>query len=106
MTGDPGPYMNDDGDYWVPRTVPYLEARRIARSCAEVDGWCKFVYLGKSDSNLLGFTRDCLCDEDCELSNRCRVCHLAEWECECEEPDLEDWDICLVPAWHFAVVER
>lgn len=101
MIGDPGPYMEYDGpNIWVPRTVPYLEARRIARTGIQEYG-DRLVYVGKSDANLLGFSRDCRCDEVCELANRCRTCGENESWCSCETPDLEDWDACLVPAWHF-----
>ena len=105
MKGDPGPYMETDGHgIWVPRTVPYLRAREIAKS--GMDYGDRLVYVGKEDAALLGFARDCDCDETCELADRCRVCHYSEWECECETPDPEDHDICHVPAWHFEQVER
>jgi hypothetical protein len=101
VIGDLGPYISlDDSDIWVPRTVPYLEARRVARSAIQEYG-NRLVYVGKTEADLLGFSRDCLCDEVCELANRCRKCGAAEYECACAEPDLEDWDICRVPAWHF-----
>ena len=105
MIGDEGPYMEMDGpSIWVPRTVPYLEARRVARSGIQEYG-DRLVYVGKEDADLLGFSRDCRCDEHCELANRCRICHLDEVECGCATPDPEDWDICRVPAWHFRAVE-
>ena len=100
MRGDPGPYTDDDGDVWVPRTVPYLEARRVAKT-ADHEYDDRLVYVGKVDANLLGFVRDCLCDEHCELAERCRSCGAGESMCACETPDPEDWDICRVPAWHF-----
>lgn len=101
MTGDVGPYMEMDGPgIWVPRTVPYLKARQIARSGIQEYGY-RLVYVGKTDAALLGFSRDCRCDEVCELAGRCRSCGASEQECACETPDPEDWDICQVPAWHF-----
>jgi hypothetical protein len=106
MKGDPGPYMETDGSgVWVPRTVPFREAWNVARQA--VDNYGDVLrYRGKVDATLLGFTRDCQCDEVCELANRCRKCQQNESWCECEEPDLEDSDICMVPAWHFETVER
>jgi hypothetical protein len=97
MTGDVGPYMNDDGDIWVPRTVPYLEARRIA-AVAKSDYDDKLVYRGKSDALLLGFARDCQCDEECELAYR--------WDDETGDEVPTGDDTCRVPAWHFESVER
>lgn len=105
MKGDPGPYMNDDGDVWVPRTVPWGHARRVALTGVQLDFWQRLRYVGKEDANLLGFTRDCRCDEVCELANRCRSCGSDEQECACATPDQEDWDICSVPAWRYKVVE-
>ena len=105
MTGDPGPYMEMDGPgIWVPRTVPYLEARRIARTGIQEYG-DRLVYRGKVIANLLGFSRDCECDEVCEMANFCRTCRQNESWCECEAPDLVDFDVCMVPAWHFEAVE-
>ena len=87
MVGDPGPYTNDDGDVWVPRTVPYPEARRVAR---EAQGWFdRLVYIGKGDADLLGFTMSCLCEEYCERRFD-------------EQGDFP----CRVPAWHFRLEER
>jgi hypothetical protein len=97
MTGDRGPYVEVNGSgVWVPRTVPYLEARRIAGEAAAFG----------DKLELLGFSRDCRCDEVCELANRCRVCGLDQAECECAAQDLEDWDVCYVPAWAFELVEQ
>lgn len=87
-----GPYMNDDGDVWVPRTVPYLEARRIARS-GVVEYDYRLRYEGKSDTFLLGFTRDCWCEDYCAGG----------------EPDEFGDSVpvpeCRVPAWHFRIIE-
>lgn len=106
MIGDEGPYVAMDvPDIWVPRTVPYLRARQVART--GLSDWDdRLVYVGKEDAEMLGFTRDCLCDEVCEMANRCRICGSDEVECACDEPDQEDWDICRAPAWHFRSVER
>lgn len=105
MIGDPGPYVQLDGPaVWVPRTVPYREARQIAQNANQEYGQ-RLRYCGKVDAELLGFSRDCRCDEVCEMANRCRKCEQSESWCECEEPDLEDWDICTVPAWKFEIVE-
>lgn len=89
MIGDPGPYVSlNDCDIWVPRTVPYLEARRIAREAIQDDS--RLVYIGKTEATLLGFSRACLCEE---------MCHF-------EIEDRDDYDpaardTCRVPAWHF-----
>ncbi len=100
--------MNEFGDIWVPRTVPYLAARKVARTGMDV--WDdRLVYVGKEDAELLGFARDCRCDEHCELRDRCVTCThyhgdytgpCFEDECSClafEEPPAA----CSVPAWHF-----
>jgi len=92
VQGDEGPYMNDSGDVWVPRTVPYLRARQVAKSGPEIDSWCKLVYVGKSDAELLGFSRDCRCDEVCEAFHT-------------DDGETDD-DRCRVPAWHFRIEER
>jgi len=105
MIGDEGPYMEMDGPrVWVPRTVPYLAARRVAQAANQNDD--RLVYLGKTEADLLGFSRDCLCDETCEMANRCRTCGVGESWCGCDVPVLEDWDVCRVPAWSFELVER
>lgn len=98
MIGDPGPYMGDDGDVWVPRTVPYLKAREIAKQADFEQYGQRLAYLGKVDEILLGFTRDCPCDEACSLK-------LMEAEWDQPEPP-EGYDACRVPAWHFVIVER
>lgn len=84
--------MNEDGDVWVPRTVPYLKAREVARvALSSYDARLKYV--GKTDTYLLGFTRDCPCEEVCER----------RWS---GEEDRTDEDTaCRVPAWHFREVE-
>lgn len=98
MKGDVGPYLNEEGDIWVPRTVPYLEARRLARSGMEYSA-DRLAYVGKENAYLTGFARDCDCDEGCAGGT---------WD----EDDAqgEDWGAplaeCNVPAWHFRSVER
>jgi len=82
--------MNDDGDVWVPRSVPWREARAVA-SEVPVESWQRLRYLGKDEADLLGFTRDCRCDEVCEA-------RYVDDEPTGATP-------CRVPAWHFAVVE-
>jgi hypothetical protein len=89
--GDEGPYMETDGpNVWVPRTVPYLRARKVAAEVG-VESWQRLRYVGKEDADLLGFTRDCFCEEVCELRYR-------------DEEDTGD-RTCHVPAWHFEIVE-
>ena len=104
MTGDEGPYVQMDGPLvWVPRTVPYLRARRVAQTANQDNA--RLVYRGKVDADLLGFSRDCQCDETCEMANRCRTCGANQSWCECLAADYEDWDVCRVPAWKFELVE-
>lgn len=106
--GDPGPYMDDEGGVWVPRTVPYLKARHIAKEAAYYrdSGDDRLVYDGKVNATMFGFVRDCWCEDGCEAANRCRTCHADQSECECATPDLEDFDVCMAPAWAFRLVER
>lgn len=90
MTGDEGPYIStEDRTVWVPRTVPYLEARGIARTGAEYGD--RLVYRGKVDAFLFGFSRDCQCEEVCERT-------YSE-----DEPTGDT--TCRVPAWEFELVE-
>lgn len=98
MKGDPGPYMEMNGPHvWVPRTVPYLEARQIAKQSDQEQYGCRLVYRGKDeDAELLGFTRDCPCDEVCEDRERDEYGYLTD---NIETP-------CRVPAWKFEWVER
>jgi hypothetical protein len=112
--GDPGPYMNESGDIWVPRTVPYLDARKIAGEAVE---WGQVLtYVGKVEAGLLGFTRDCRCDETCEREQLCAACgHDHEGlnpcyrdveGCTCPTFDAGNKGCCLAPAWHFRADER
>lgn len=95
MTGYEGPYMDPNGpDVWVPRTVPYLRAREIAKEALDYSG-DRIVYVGKGDATLFGFTGACDCDEACAIAERAD-----------EGEEGVDWDACLVPAWHFRVEER
>ena len=87
--GDPGPYMNEDGDIWVPRTVPWREARAVARRAVQEYGFV-LLYIGKTDATLYGFSRDCHCDWQCDLVDE-----------EREGYDSALADACIVPAWHF-----
>lgn len=116
MKGDTGPYINDDGDVWVPRTVPYLEARSIAKSGGYEEDRDRLVYIGKSQSSLLGFARDCRCDEVCELEMYCAACdhdHEAmspcyrdNEGCTCVTFDPGNDGCCKVAAWHFRLEEK
>lgn len=91
MSGDTGPYMNEEGDVWVPRTVPYLEARGIARTATEYGQ--RLRYVGKEDAELLGFSRDCRCDGVCEADRN-------------EDGERIGDEPCSVPAWHFTLYDR
>ena len=96
MIGEPGPYMDDEGSVWVPRTVPWREVRCLARTGIDhLYANQRFVYVGKTDATLLGFTRDCPCEEVCEDAPRD----------EYGEPTGEPGP-CRVPAWHFRIEER
>ena len=91
MTGDPGPYVDPNGPLvWVPRTVPYLKARRIAGDGGQYGE--SLHYLGKEDAYLLGFTIDCRCEETCKRRF-------------VDDEDTGD-ETCRVPAWKFELVER
>ena len=100
MTGDPGPYMDDEGGVWVSRTVPYLRARVLARDAMVYQDRSddRLVYQGKAeDVELVGFTRDCPCEERCE----------ARYEDDEDTGEAIEVDrTCLVPAWAFQIVER
>ena len=93
MKGDPGPYIND-ADVWVPRTVPWREARSEAMTAHPGDSWTRLRYIGKTDAEMLGFVRDCRCDEVCEAAPRD----------EYGDPTGERGP-CWAPAWHFRLVE-
>lgn len=95
MIGDEGPYVQIDGPgVWVPRTVPYLRARRVAAD-AGIERWQRLRYVGKADAELLGFSRECRCEEVCELRPRDEY---GELTADLSTP-------CRVPAWAFEVVE-
>lgn len=92
MSGDPGPYVNDDGDIWVPRTVPYLKARHVARE-TEIYPGQRLVYVGKDNAYLMGFARDCECE------GRCSGGPATAFDDRDPAPE------CRVLAWHFQIVE-
>jgi hypothetical protein len=96
VKGDPGPYLNEDGGVWVPRTVPYLEARRLAGNERDLDD--RLVYVGKVEALLIGFARECPCEEVCER-------RYAEDETTGDVVDSGDRE-CYVPAWAFGLVQR
>ena len=68
---DPGPYVEgDDGPrVWVPRTVPYREAWAVAREAVEEFDQ-RIRYVRKENAALIGFARDCPCEEVCERIER------------------------------------
>lgn len=92
--GDEGPYLNEDGDIWVPRTVPWERARGVAFEAIQEYGVYP-KYVGKTEEILFGFTRDCWCEE---------TCHMANEEADDYNPAMRD--ACRVPAWHFVQQER
>lgn len=92
MSRDVGPNVEMAGPkVWVPRTVRYLEARRIAKEAMQNPPE-RLRYLGKTDALLMGFVRDCLCEEVCER----------RW---LDDEDTGD-RTCDVPAWAFEIEER
>lgn len=77
----PGPYCDNDlRHWWVPVTVPYLEARRLVRECAEIDEWQRLLYLGPVTVRL-DSEHEAGCEDDCPSASTVR-------------------------AWHFEVIER
>lgn len=91
MIGDPGPYVEPDGPgVWVPRTVPWRECRRVASEAVTEYGQ-HVAYRAQVNATLLGFVRDCPCEEVCE----------ARWR---DDEDTGD-RTCEVPAWEFEIVE-
>jgi hypothetical protein len=96
VKGDVGPYMETDGPkVWVPRTVPYQRARAVAIEAVQ-DYDQTVRYRGKTDATLVGFARDCLCDEVCER----------RWR---DDDDTGEWTLdatCEVPAWEYEIVEK
>jgi hypothetical protein len=67
--GNLGPYLNDDGDWWVPATVPYTQARDIVVGCLSYsipeDG--TLVYKGKVMTGLCTEAHEdpAECDQTC-----------------------------------------
>lgn len=97
MTRAVGPYVEMAGPMvWVPRTVPYLRAREIAQEANQNDD--RLVYRGKVNALLLGFVRDCPCEEVCEREYR--------WDEERADDVATGDRSCYVPAWSFELVER
>ena len=89
MKGSPGPYMNEDGDIWIPRTVPWKDARAVASQAIQESDFV-LRYIGKENATLFGFARGCDCEEECRLTDT---------EADDFDPAIED--ACIVPAWHF-----
>lgn len=84
--------MNDEGNVWVPRTVPYRDARWVAANVG-IEYGQRLKYIGKDDAELVGFARDCNCDEWCSGG------------AVDEDGDATSLPECTVPAWRFQVVE-
>lgn len=89
--------MEMDGPgVWVPRKVPWKRARSVAGDALwQNDYGNRLRYIGKTDAELLGFSRDCRCEEVCELRARDEYGDLVPGG---DKP-------CNVPAWAFEVVE-
>lgn len=74
-----GPYMNEDGDWWVPATVPFRRARAEIVSCVQYsipeEGTLR--YEGKQmqwlDSEHEGY-----CGEDCPMNRHVEAWHFVE----------------------------
>ena len=91
MIGDLGPYIDPNGPLvWVPRSVPYRKAWGVAREA--VQGYGQVLrYRGQEKASLLGFVRDCPCEEVCER----------RWYNDLDTGDRS----CEVLAWRFEIVE-
>lgn len=84
MSDIPGPYMNEDGDWWVAvADAPYLEARRYVKQHVDLTDDYKLVYEGRETVWLCA-------TEGCETTVK------EEHDPACRQ----------VPAWHFREVER
>jgi hypothetical protein len=89
-----GPFVELDGPrVWVPRAVPYREAREVAKEAIQDYGQ-RIAYRGKTEAVLLGAVVDCLCDE---------VCARQHGEYGEFDPDLPT--PCRIPAWAFEIID-
>ena len=76
VTGYLGPYMNEDGDWWVPVVgVSYRKARSLVRDCLDDD--FPLAYRGKEmawlDSEHEGY-----CGTDCSSNRHLLAYHFEE----------------------------
>ena len=77
----PGPYCNDEGDWWVPvAALSYLDARRLVKR--DMDDSChnRLVYHGKVEVWLDAEDEGC---EDDQCSGRFKT---LSWHFEEQEP--------------------
>lgn len=82
---------------WVPRTVPYRKMWDVARDLDFLEPDQVLRYRGKCEAELIGFARDCPCEEACER----------RWRDDEGTGDPVEVDrTCVVPAWAFEIVER
>lgn len=88
-----GPYCDDDMRRWwmAVEDCGYLEARREVKATADIDPWCRLVYVGKQTVYLWDGEEHSHDDDDEEED--------AERRCEVE-------GCRYVEAWAFEVVER
>lgn len=57
-----GPFINEEGDIWVPASVSFRVARAEARSVAMAE---RLAYLGKETVPLTPHEYGCECDPSC-----------------------------------------
>jgi len=71
-----GPYMNEDGDWWVPiEGIPFKKARALVVGCLDDD--FPLAYIGK-EMAWLDSEHEAYCDADECPSNR----HVLAWHFE------------------------
>jgi len=70
-----GPYMNEDGDWWVPATVPFREARALVVGC--LGDVPRLAYLGKSMA-WLDSAHEGGCGDECKTRVRQLAYHFEE----------------------------
>lgn len=81
MTGDPGPYMNEDGDWWVPVEGHSLaQARALVLGCLyySIPSEGRLAYLGREMAWLDSEHDPDSCGEDCESNRRLLAWHFEE----------------------------
>ena len=63
MSDVQGPYMNEDGDWWVPvEGTPFREARAAVIACMDAP---RLAYLGKVTERITEHEYGCNCEPSC-----------------------------------------